>query len=397
MTLRQVLIVLWARRRLVFGVLALVVLGTLAVSLALPKSYRATAKLVINYKATDPVSWTMPQDLMMPSYMATQVDIIRSRSVALRVVEDFDMEHDARAIQALNVRAAREGASPKGTEGTGDVRGRLADMLSNRLEVKPSADSTTIDVSYESGDPASAAALANAFADAYLQTSVQLNAEPARRMAEWFGQQVQALRDNVVRAQQALADYQHAHGIVSLDERLDVESARLAELSNQLVLAQAQAFDSRSRQSRISDGKRMDQADSEAGAAAQREASARAALERQRVRVMEMNQQRDQLGILQGDVATSQKVLDLAMERFSQTAMAGQTNQSEAAVLDPATPPQEPSGPRVLRNVAAALFFGALLAVGVALLVEMHDRRVHGPEDLALLDLPVLTVVVAKP
>lgn len=384
MTLQQFLIILWARRRVALGLLALTVFATLLASLGMPKSYTATAKLVINYRATDPISGTTAPDLLMPTYLATQAEIIRSHSVALKVVDDLGLASDPATIQAF----------AETTAGNGGLRERLAYILSNRLNVKTSPEGATIDLSYQGEDPESAAALANAFADAYIQTSVRLNIEPARRTAEWFGEQVKALRDNLVKAQQNLADYQHAKGIVSLDERLDVESTRLAELSNQLVLAQAQTFDVSSKQKQIYSGKRLDQLDNDVGSAMKREASIRAALERQKALVMEVNQQREELGMLQGDVATAQKVLDLTMQRFSQTSMAGQASQSEAVVLDRATPPLEPSRPKVLRNLAISIFLGTMLAVGGALLAEMHDRRIHEPEDLSLgLNVPVLAVV----
>jgi polysaccharide biosynthesis transport protein len=56
-----------------------------------------------------------------------------------------------------------------------------------------------------------------------------------------------------------------------------------------------------------------------------------------------------------------------------------------------ALPPVEPSSPKVLLNTLVAVFLGLLLAVGVALLLELADRRVRAPEDVvAALGLPVL-------
>jgi uncharacterized protein involved in exopolysaccharide biosynthesis len=49
-------------------------------------------------------------------------------------------------------------------------------------------------------------------------------------------------------AQSRLSKYQQEHGIVSLDNRLDVESNRLNDLSGQLVLAQGQSMEANSRQ-----------------------------------------------------------------------------------------------------------------------------------------------------
>lgn len=384
MTFRQFIIILWARRKIALAALLLTVLPTVLVSKSMPKTYTATTTLVINYKATDPVSGQALPAQFLPGYLATQIDVIRSRNVALKVVDDLGLATQPAWIRAFSLR-------PRGTS---DIRAWLADTLSEKLQVKLSQESNTIEVACDDQNPGFAATLANAFAEAYIQTNLRLNVEPSRRTAAWFSDQVQNLRDNVVTAQRALADYQRENGIVSLDERIDVESARLAELSNQLVLAQAQTFDSSAKQRQMYSGKRLDQLSSEVSSARQREAALRAALEQQKALVMQINQQRDELGILQGDVATAQKVLDATMQRFSQTHMEGQANQSEAAVLDPAVPPMKPGKPNMMVNALVSIFLGTLLAVGISMLAEMHDRRVHVPEDLTLgLNLPVLGIV----
>lgn len=388
MNFQQFLTILLARKRIALLALAVTVLTTLAVSLVMPKSYKATTTLVLNYKATDPVSgMTLPAQLM-PGYMATQVDILTSRNVALKVVDMLGLARNPTAIEEFR----------EADKGEGDIRVWLADALARKLDVKPSRESSVIDLNYESQDPKFAAALANAFADAYIQTNLQLKIDPSRRAAEWFNDQVKSLRDNLAKAQDKLSAYQRDKGIVSIDERMDVENARLAELSTQLVAAQAQTYETSSRQKQINSGKRLDQLNSEVRSAQQREESIRAALAAQKARVLKINQQRDELGILQRDVANAQKVMDMAMQRFSQTSMEGQANQSEVAVLNPATPPMEPSKPKILLNLLISIFMGTLLAVGCALLAEMLDRRIRAPEDLALgLDLPVLGVIAARP
>ncbi len=448
MNFQQFLSILLARKKIALITLAVTVLTTLAVSLVMPKSYKATATLILNYKATDPVSgMTLPAQLM-PGYIATQVDIITSRNVALKVVDMLGLARNPAAIEEFKDEAL----------GGGELRVWLADALSKKLDVKPSRESSVIDLNYESQDPRFASVLANAFSDAYIQTNLQLKIEPSKRAAEWFNDQVKALRDNLIKSQDKLSAYQREKGIVSIDERMDVENARLAELSRLLVTAQAQSFDSSSRQKQSYSGKRLDEnpdimsnpliqnmkaeltraegklaelgqrlsanhpqyqsaeaevndlrrkldselktASSSLGSAAnisqQRESSMRASLAAQKARVLEISQQRDELIILQRDVLNAQKVLDMVMQRFSQTNMEGQSNQGEVAVLNPATPPIEHSKPKIFLNVLISIFMGTMLAVGFALLAEMLDRRIRIPEDLSLgLNLPVLGIIAA--
>jgi chain length determinant protein EpsF len=90
--------------------------------------------------------------------------------------------------------------------------------------------------------------MANAFAKSYIATNLEMRISPAQLTAEWFGGQLKTLRENLEQARNKLTTYQRAKGIVSADERLDVENARLNELSSQSLVMQAQAIDSEKRE-----------------------------------------------------------------------------------------------------------------------------------------------------
>jgi len=65
------------------------------------------------------------------------------------------------------------------------------------------------------------------------------------------------------------------------------------------------------------------------------------------------------------------------------------------SVVDPALPPLDPSGPRVLLNTILAGVLGLLIAVGIAFLVEYLDDTVKSPEDVAeTAGVPTLGAIV---
>jgi polysaccharide biosynthesis transport protein len=84
-------------------------------------------------------------------------------------------------------------------------------------------------------------------AEAYLKTTLDLKVEPARHNASWFDQQIKSLRENLEQAQARLTRFQRANAMLASDERFDVETTRLNELSTQLVGAQSAAFDALAR------------------------------------------------------------------------------------------------------------------------------------------------------
>ncbi len=448
MNFTQFLLILKARFRIILITFSLVVMTTLVVSFLLPKSYMATTSLVLNYKGMDPVTGVVLPAQLMPGYMATQIDIITSRNVAIKVVDQLKFAESASAQEQFN----------EATKGKGDFRTWFADLLLKKLDVKPSRESSVIEISFSGADPEFAASVANAFANAYIQTSLQLKVEPAQKAANYLGDQTKALRANLEAAQAKISKYQQEKGLTSVMGSLDVESARLNELSTQLVMAQSQAYESKSRQqsaggngaaspditanpvvqnlkveisrseSKLSElsqrvgvnhpqyqasKQELDKlksllqresrnvSSSIAGTAQiyqQREAELKAALAAQKARVLELNLSRDELSVLQRDVENAQHAMDTASQRFTQATIEGNANQTDVAVLNPATAPQSPASPKVLLNILLSIFLGTMLGVGFGLLAEMMDRRVRSRDDISdLLEVPVFAIIGSKP
>jgi chain length determinant protein EpsF len=333
------------------------------------------------------------------------------------------------------------------TEGRGTLEVWLAQGLQKKLKVKPGKDSDVINIAFDSPDPAFAAAVANAFARAYIDINVELRTAPARQSAAWFQEQGKVLREALEQAQSRISRYQQDHGIVATDEKLDSETARLSDLSAQLTVVQGQTTDARSRaqssqsiesmpevmQSTLITGLKGDIARQEAklqeasknlgpnhpqfqrmsaeieslkarlaseiqkiaGSFAiastvgqQKEGQLQGAIEAQKRRLLEMKRQRDELGVLMREGETAQKAYDEISRKLTQT------SQSNAAVLNPAVESLRPSFPNLPLNLLAALLAGMFLGVIAAFVQEIRDRRVRSLADLELiLDLPVLAEV----
>jgi len=160
MNLQQFLRILRAHGRLM-GVTLLVAVGTtLVVSLLLPKRYTATATVVVEARGVDPISGAVLPMLPMTGYLATQVDIIQSHSVARGAVD----------LLKLADSPAEKELYQEDTDGRGSIRDWLADRLIKYLKVEPSRESSVIDISYSSKDPRFSAAMANAIVQSYIKT-----------------------------------------------------------------------------------------------------------------------------------------------------------------------------------------------------------------------------------
>ncbi len=443
MNFRQLLSVLIARWKVVLFTFGVVVGIAAAYSLLTPKQYSATAEVLIDLKSADPILGTLPA-MASSTYVTTQLDVIRSTRIALNVVRKLKLDENPDLRQSWM----------EATNGRGDLQNWVAQLLQRNLVVKPSRDSNVIDVTYYGNNPKFAAGLANAFVQAYVDTTLQLKVDPARLYSGFFDERSKKLRDELEQTQQRLSTYQREKGIVATDERLDVEVSRLNELSSQLVSLQALAADSSIRlgqvkrngdqmqevlQNPLISGLKSDLARQEArlqelsaklgpnhpqiveavasiesikaklasetsritnglGVTSTinkaREIELRAALDAQRNKVLKTKQLRDELQILQRELENAQRAYDGVVSRGNLTALESQSQQTNIAVLSQAAEPTEPTSPRIFFNLAVAVVIGAVLALFAGLLHELLDRRVRSPREASLLSkLPVIGVI----
>lgn len=426
----KLITILRARWIVAVSVLLGVFIATLAISLWIPKQYTATASVVIDVKSPDPIAGMVLQGMMTPGYMATQLDVIQSERVARKVIERLNL---------ANVPALRQ-QWQDASGGKGDYISWLAELLQKKLAVKPSRESSVMQVSYSAADPAFAAAVANAFVRAYIETTLELRVEPAKQYSTLFDDQASKLRVDLEAAQGRLSEHQQKHGLIATDERLDVENARLNELSSQLVLVQSLAADAKGRQSVLSESSqevvsnpligalKADKSRQEAklkelrvkyGPAhpqvaelqesvlelrakieaetknvmasvtsndrvmQSREGALKAAVEAQRQRVLNLKQQRDTAAVLIKDVENAQRAYDAVLNRLNMTNLESQSNQTNVSVLKIATPPADPTFPNVILNGFVALILGGVLGLAVAFLYEMSDRRLRSSIDVS--------------
>jgi chain length determinant protein EpsF len=341
------------------------------------------------------------------------------------------------------------------TEGKGEITSWLSSNLLRNLTATSSLDGTTISLTVESGSAKRAADLANAFANAYKVAALELKTKPAQEYAERFTEQTKKYRDAVEVAQKNLSDFQRKSGIITSDEKLDIENMRLQELSTELVRLQAQLSDSRSRRDAVNRGN--DQAvpevvqnvliqtlTSELGRAeaklgqigsqygenhpvrlaavaeveelrarrrqeigrvkegilssnsinVQRERETAAALEAQKAKVLNLKSKRDELAVFQRELESAQRSLDLVARRLTETTVGISAGLSNVNILTPAVVPLLPTRPNLVLNTLVGVFLGLFMGLLAAFTLEAAQRPLRSAEDLLhSAGVPVLAVL----
>jgi chain length determinant protein EpsF len=445
MTIKQFFLALrgrlWIFLTLMLGTIAAAVI----VSLLLPKTYNSTVSLFVDNPDQQTLAGQVVDARAKIGYMQTQVDLIQSQRVARRVVENMKLHESPNARQAFQQSGAR-----------GEIQDWIGSGLLLGLKVE-STQSSVINLTYIANDPKFAADVANAFARAYMDVTLQLRTEPNKQAASWFDDQLKGLRTSLEEAQQKLAAFQREKGIIATDERIDVENSRLAELSTQALQASNMTYDSAARlgQTRSNTNKeslpevlanplvqtlkgevlrgesklselatrlgpnhpqyqqqvaenqalrsRMNAeisrvvggVESATAQSAAREASLKRDLAAQRARVVELRDARAQASTLQRDVDTAQRAYEAALQRYLVNKVEGGAKQTNVTVLSPALEPSRPAKPNVRLNILLGVVVGIMLGLGAVFLLELLDRRVRSAGDLEMgvIDAPVLATL----
>ena len=441
MNLSHFLAVLRARWLSAVIVFSVVFVGAVLYLIFATRVYTATASLLIDAKP-DPVS-SMLYGGAAPALINTQVEIIRSDRVAQRVAQNLKLADlaDMRAAWSN----AKSGLS---------IQEWLTEVMENGLDPKVSSPgSNVINIAYRSSDPRFAATVANAYVQAYLETSIELRVDPAKQYSGFFTDQQKDARAELETAQNKLSAFQKEKGIIGTDDKFDLEMSRLTALTQELVAIQTARVDASTRQSQIGSAGQLSEVLSngtvsglkndlssaelklqelssrygdkhpqvqqaraavnelkakiahatsdvtgaigiDARVSHAREAEIQAAVDAQRTKVLTLKETRDQGAVLQRDVDNAQKSYDLVYNRASQTNLESQNRQSNATVISQATTPTLPSSPKVL----AVLLLGFLAALGLglatALLLEQFDKRMRTSSDaFDFLGLPVIGIM----
>lgn len=226
LSLAQVVCILRAYwKRSVVIMLVLVFVFGLLIKL-LPKSYVATATLIVNYGQSNPLASPTLPDGWQNTFIPTQIDLIQSSVVLQPVVDRLHLTEDREFTRGF--------AGPPAA-----LRELVLSNLRNSLAIYQGNGSQLLYIQAASRFPYLAAAIANAIATEYLQLSQRRLDEPALRRAQLYSQELAELRADTITAQNAVSAFRQRHGMLDLSpSNSDEAEAALTDLEQKLLAAQ---------------------------------------------------------------------------------------------------------------------------------------------------------------
>lgn len=436
LSLLQVMTVLRAYWRLSLLIAGLVVAAVAAVCALWPRTYEATATLMVDFEVNDPLSGREFPVGLLASYLSTQVELARGSDVLLPVVDRLGLAADRRY-------AAGYRGTPDG------LRNWVELQLRRQLTIEPGRyGSQLIYVRHAASTAADAARVANTVAEVYADQQKRRLRGPATDRAQRYTVYLAGLQDKVSAAQQQVARYRKDSALIDSDARNNVDLQLLSTLEQRLLEAQnarrvaaarasgdqavgtevlgstmvqslkAQDATQQARfaelratlgpnhpqilelQSQIAATRRAlgaelrayaGNASAELAAARQLEGSLKTAVEEQRASVIHVRQLQGDGAKLQLELESAQSVYKRALDGYDEIMFAATGGYTNVSFISRAIPPARASKPKVKAALLMACVVGTLLGFGLPLAWELLHRRVRCRDDVERdLGIPVL-------
>jgi len=449
---RRLLHILIKHRWLVGGFASSVLLVVALVTLLSTPLYTAETLLLIERqpaRISDIESVVVAETLspLENDYHETQFEILRSRSLATQVIEEQDL---AELLGAEEDDAGDETAAAKG------ISPRLVGVYVNEwLEVEPVPGTRLVRITLTTPDPDVSARALTAHVGAYMRQGLALRTLASEEARGFLEDSLTGLKQRVEESEAALNKYRREAGIIAVEGPENITVERLADLNEQLTLAEADRIAREAevwlirerdyeslpavldsplittlkeqlaqlegeyallatkfrpeypRRAQIlaqvnESRRRLRQEvqtivagiESEYLAALNEETALRAKADEQKTAALELKDASVEYAILEREADTNRQLHDSVLERMKEMGVAAELRASNAFVIDPAYPPGRPSSPKQLLNLALGLLLGLAGGIALALGADYLDNTLGSADDVErFLGLATLGVV----
>jgi succinoglycan biosynthesis transport protein ExoP len=450
------LIILRKHQWLILTFLLTVVTVVTIASFKMKPVYEAAARVEVDKEAQSmqPFPDSNPYGEFEDSeaYIETQSKILQSETLALMTVKSMDL-----------ARYPEFGGSPDSIAwqhaGSTPRRPAILSAFLGRLAVKRVPNSRLIEVHFEAEDPQLAAQIVNTHLQNYIEENFRSKYDATTQASNWLSAELEELRIKVEKSEDARIAYQRENQIWEIDEKQDITSQKLGDLSKAVTDAQtdvaqkealyrmaisgnvdalpaarnndvisnllkrksdlaeayAEALDQygpnypkvlrlQAQQKEVEQGlanarkTMVESVEEEFDTARSHVELLQEALDKQKAEANDLAEKLVQYHILQHDAESNKQLYDGLLQKLKEASITAGLRSSNIRVVDPALAPTGPSRPQKARNILLACLVGLIGGVGLALFREYLDNTVKSPDDIeALTGLPSLAVVPSLP
>jgi succinoglycan biosynthesis transport protein ExoP len=450
------LIILRKHQWLILTFLLTVVTVVTVATFKMKPVYQATALVEVDREAQNVLPFqtedSYSEYMDAEDYIQTQMKVLQSETLALDTIRSLDLASYPEFGGAAGSQLVRP-ASP------GDKRPAILGAFLGRLGVRRVPNSRLIEVTFSAQNPQLAARVVNAHLQNFIEQNFKSKYDATTRASGWLSSELEELRLQVEKSEDARIAYQRQNQIWQVDEKQDITTQKLADLSKAVTSAQTDLAEKEANYRMARDGnvdalasmskngvvadllKRksaLDESYAEAmnqygpnfpkvqriadqqkqvqkdlanarqsvidgvrqdyETAKQRVALLQDELTAQKAEANNMAEKLVQYNILEHDAQANKQLYDGMQEKLKEATISAGLRSSNIRVVDPALVPSTPSAPRKTRNILLSILVGLVGGIGLAVFREYLDNTVKSPDDIeSLTGLPSLAVVPALP
>ncbi|MGE4244638.1 MAG: Wzz/FepE/Etk N-terminal domain-containing protein [Parvibaculaceae bacterium] len=174
--------------------------------------------------------------------IASQVQVLRSRDLAKRVIGDLQLEKLpefdplSKGLSQLKRVMILLGLREDPRKQTPEQRALTA--FSQKVKAYQVAESRVIEIEGTSRDPQTAADVANSLAEVYVVSTREAQSDTTARAREWLSEQIETLRKKVIESEDAVESFRTQSGLLK-GPTATLSSQELGELNTQITLAES--------------------------------------------------------------------------------------------------------------------------------------------------------------
>jgi capsular exopolysaccharide synthesis family protein len=224
--------------------------------------YEAKTSLFIEKSESRPVLINDYPVQFDPEFLETQFQIIKSNSVAKRVVKILSLDtryfsefkSDKKSIAfidslinwfldlfSLIMKITAMDQKDTGNPGMPErdknlsPADKIAQIISESISVTPVTNSKVVEVSYLSENPVLSRMIVNTVAKAFIEETLEMRMRASGYAISWMTQKAEEEREKLDRSEKALQEYVREKDIVTIEDRVAIIPQKLAELSTSLT------------------------------------------------------------------------------------------------------------------------------------------------------------------
>ncbi len=452
--LRDYLKIIYKRRYTVYTFFIVVFVVVLIGTLSSKPVYKASTKVLIEkvepYNLSMMYPYYTPYD---PEFYETQYQLIKSKSVAEKVVKMLSLE-------STYERYFKDSGNPFGEDDKISKTEILADIITAGIVVTPVKNSKIVNISFMSPNPEFAQIVANTVAKAYIEEILDMKMSASRYSLEWMTKKAEEEKAKLERSEKALQEYMKSHDIVTLQDKVAIIPEKLSEFNAQLINAETKrkgletiynkvmnvssnlkeaetvpviASDPtiQSLRTQILEAERnieelskkygkkhpvMIRAEEELRVLQQKreeeikrviksikneyeiakfnEDSLRRMLANTKAEALNLNEKFIKYSVLTREVETNRQLYDALIKRIKEQSVTEEIQTVNVWVIEEAEKPTAPVKPRKLLNIILGLIVGLFGGIGMAFFIEYLDNTIKTPEDVETkIGVPVLGTI----